>query len=93
MQIEPTTIWSNGQQKTATEFNLKIVHDDLHASATLHFELLEAVAIDEDNTRLEPIVSGNLVIDGQDYIDWCAVPDINLWVYNWALGLLNLTAV
>lgn len=89
MQIAPTTIWVNGEQRTATEFNLRIIHDDLSASATLYFELIDA----GDDSPAEVLASGNLLIEGQDYIDWCAVPDINQWVYDWAIGLLNLTAV
>ncbi len=95
MQIAPTQIWINGTQRTATQFDLRIIHDDLQSKATLYFELLEDGGANDEGEALPAVMlaSGNLVIEGDDYVNWSAEVDINLWVYNWALGLLNLTAV
>lgn len=90
MQIAPITIWNNGTAKTATIFLMRIVHDDLSSNATLYYELLEAGQADAPDIAL---ASGNLHIDGAEYLEWNCVPDINLWIYDWALTQLNLTTV
>lgn len=82
-QIQPLTLWVNGQQQTATLFNLIIINDNLLNSATFYYQLLNA-----DATKL---ADGNLTIAEPDYDVWGSSADINLAAYQWAATQLNIT--
>ena len=82
-QIQPISIWVNGQQQTATLFSMYIVNDNLLNSATFNYQLLDA-----DATSL---ISGNLTMGEPDYDVWGSSGDINLAAYQWAATELNIT--
>jgi hypothetical protein len=82
-QIQPIQIWVNGQQQTATLFNLIIINDNLLNSATFYWQLLDA-----DSSKL---ADGNLTMGEPDYDVWGASSDINLAAYEWAATKLNIT--
>lgn len=82
-QIQPLTLWVDGQQKVATEFNLNIIYDNLYNSATFYWTLL-----DENTTKL---ADGNLSIVEPDYSVWGSSADINQAAYEWAATQLNIT--
>jgi len=82
-QIQPITLWVNGQQQTATLFNLIIINDNLLNSATFYWQLLDA-----DASKLQ---DGNLTMGEPDYDIWGSSADINLAAYEWAASKLNIT--
>ena len=82
-QIQPFQIWVNGSLKTATLLNAYIIYDNLSDSAQFYWSLC-----DED---LAQLAQGNLTMQGQDYIDWNANPDINEDAYIWIAAQLGLT--
>ena len=82
-QIQPITLWVNGQQVTATLFNLIIINDNLLNSATFYWQLLDA-----DAGKLQ---DGNLSMGEPDYDVWGSSADINLAAYEWAASKLNIT--
>jgi len=82
-QIQPLTLWVNGQQKTATLFSLIIINDNLLDSATFYWQLLDA-----DSIKLQ---DGNLTMDAADYAVWSSAQDVNLAAYQWAASKLNIT--
>jgi hypothetical protein len=82
-QIQPLTLWVNGQQKTATQFSLIIINDNLVDSATFYWQLLDA-----DSVKLQ---DGNLTMDAADYAVWSSTQDINQSAYDWAANKLNIT--
>jgi hypothetical protein len=84
-QIQPLTLWVNGQQKTATQFSLIIINDNLLNSATFYWQLLDA-----ESVKLQ---DGNLTMDAADYAVWSSAQDINLAAYQWAASKLNITLV
>jgi len=84
-QIQSLTLWVNGQQATATLFNLIIINDNLLNSATFYWQLLDA-----DSVKLQ---DGNLTMGEPDYDVWGASADINLAAYEWAATKLNITLV
>ena len=84
-QIQPISIWVNGQQQTATVFNLIIINDNLLNSATFYWQLLDADA--------SKLVDGNLTMGEPDYDVWGSSADINLAAYQWAATQLNITLV
>jgi hypothetical protein len=82
-QIQPFTLWVNGQQVTATLFNLIIINDYLLNSATFYWQLLDADA--------SKLADGNLTMGEPDYDVWGSSADINLAAYEWAASKLNIT--
>jgi len=86
-QIQPVTIWVNGQTKTGNFLNAYIINDNLLDSATFYWSILDA---DVDGSKL---ADGNLTISGQSYIDWNANPDINDDAYLWISLQLGLTLI
>jgi hypothetical protein len=84
-QIQPFSLWVNGQQVTATLFNLIIINDNLINSATFYWQLLDADA--------SKLADGNLTMGEPDYDVWGASADINLAAYQWAASKLNIILV
>ena len=84
-QIQPFSLWVNGQQVTATLFNLIIINDNLSNSATFYWQLLDADAV--------KLQDGNLTMGEPDYDVWGASADINLAAYEWAASKLNIILV
>jgi len=82
-QIQPITLWVNGQQKTASLFNLIIINDNLLNSATFYWQLLDADA--------SKLADGNLTMGEPDYDVWGSSADINIAAYQWAASQLNIT--
>jgi hypothetical protein len=82
-QIQPFTLWVNGQQQTATLFSLIIINDNLSNSATFYWQLLDA-----DATKL---ADGNLTMVEPQYDQWGTQSDVNQWAYEWAATELNIT--
>lgn len=84
-QIQPVSIWYNGQMVAATIFNLVSISDNLSTSATFYYSLLSA-----EQVRL---AEGNLLMDGFDYEAYSSSPDSNSYAYSWAASKLNVTLV
>jgi hypothetical protein len=84
-QIQPISIWVNGQQQTATLFNLIIINDNLLNSATFYWQLLNSAEI--------KLTDGNLTIGEPDYDVWGSTADVNQAAYDWAASKLNITLV
>jgi hypothetical protein len=84
-QIQPFSLWVNGQQITATLFNLIIINDNLSNSATFYWQLLDADAV--------KLQDGNLTMGEPDYDVWNSAQDVNLAAYQWAASKLNIILV
>lgn len=81
--IQPLDIWSNGDTKTAVCMKLYISYDDLTATAALVYSLCD---VDGRN-----IYDGQVIFDGQTYINWGSSGDSNNEAYIIAASMLNLT--
>ncbi len=100
-QIQPVSVWKDGQVKTAEQFSLRSIGDDLESSAQFYYELKEADVTTQDSEGNDVVTSGsvvavgNLGMSGQDYTDWGSQSgvDINAWAYDWAASQLSLTIV
>lgn len=100
-QIQPVSVWKDGQVKTAEQFVLRSIGDDLATSAQFYYELKEADVTTQDAEGNDVVSSGavvavgNLGMSGQDYSDWGAQSgvDINTWAYQWAADQLNVVLV
>ncbi len=84
-QIQPFSLWVNGQQQTATLFNLIIINDNLSNSATFYWQLLDSAEI--------KLADGNLTMGEPTYDQWGTSSDVNQWAYEWAATELNITLV
>lgn len=90
-QIQPITIWVNGQQQTATLFSLTIINDNLLNSATFYWQLFSVEQTQDLNNTQKQVADGNLTMGEPDYDVWGASADINLAAYQWAATQLNIT--
>jgi hypothetical protein len=84
-QIQPVSIWYNGQMIQATIFNMVSISDNLSTSATFYYQLFSSTNIQ--------LADGNLTMDGFDYQAYSTSPDSNYYAYSWGAGKLNLTLV
>ena len=81
--IQPVTIWFNGQLETATKLDVVIVYDDLATKADFRYTLYTA--------DLLGLASDRLTISGEEYLIWGSTVDVNLSAYEWVAFQLNLT--
>ena len=84
-QIQPVSIWYNGNQVEATKLNAYVVSDNLLDTATFYYGLISA-----DNIQL---TQGNLSMTGFDYEAYNTSPDANEYAYNWVATSLNITLI
>ena len=92
-QIQPVTTWYQGSEHQANVFSLYSDGDNLIDSATFKYQLIELIIISPDEQYSQTQISGQLSINGADYIQWDAETDANAWIYNWACTQLNLTLI
>jgi|688.fasta_scaffold2437831_1 hypothetical protein len=90
-QIQPITIWVNGQQQTASLFNLVIINDNLLNSATFYWQLLSSTQAEDSNLQTSKLADGNLTMIEPQYDQWGTSSDVNQWAYEWAATQLNIT--
>jgi hypothetical protein len=81
--IQPKQVFFNGIETDATQFNLRIINDNLFDSAVFYYQLFDV--------NSTPLVSGNLTMTNPDYDLWNGVSDINYSAYQWAATKLNIT--
>lgn len=70
--ISPIQIWVNGQNKTASILDARIINDDLASSCTFYWELKEAST--EENAG-QQLANGNVSMSGDDYLNWDGTND------------------
>jgi len=84
-QIQPVSIWYNGQFIQATIFNMVSTSDNLSTNCNFYCQLLTS-----DNLVL---TQTNLLMTGFDYDAYSSSPDSNAYAYQWGATQLNLTLV
>jgi hypothetical protein len=91
-QIKPFIIWNNGEQKTASILTAKISADNLESYCSFFYELCEGGQGTEEMPLIQGmnLVSGNLLMNGQDYLDW---DNSNEAAYVYIAKKLNLTLI
>ena len=92
-KIQPVQIWVGGQLKSASWLSARSIFDDLSSSAQFYY-YLSADSDDVENPGAgQQLADGNLSMDGEDYQNWDASPDINEAAYVWIAGKLSLSLV
>jgi hypothetical protein len=89
--IQPISTWYQGATHQANVFSLYSTGDNLIDSATFKYQLIELIIISPEEQNSQTLVSGEIAINGQDYIDWDTSVSANEWIYNWAANKLGLT--
>ena len=84
-QIQPVSIWYNGQMVQATIFNMASISDNLSTEATFYYALYV-------NANFQ-VANGNLTMTGADYIAYSTSTTANDYAYEWGATQLNLTLV
>jgi len=84
-QIQPVSIWYNGQMIQATIFNMTSISDNLNTECKFYYQLLS-------NTNIQ-LAEGNLTMTGFDYNAYSTSPDSNAYAYQWGATQLNLTLI
>jgi hypothetical protein len=105
-QIQPITTWFQGAEHEANIFTLYSDGDNLIDSASFKYQLIEEIIIPEheeivdgivviipEQINSQSLITAQLSINGQDYIDWDSSVSANEWIYNWAAEKLDLTIV
>lgn len=92
-EIQPVTTWYKGAEHQANIFTLYSTGDNLIDAATFRYQLIELIVIDQDNQTSQTLLSDELSINGQDYINWDSSVSANEWIYNWAADKLGLTII
>jgi len=90
-QIQPVSIWDNGQIYEAKILDAYVIKDDLSTFSIFWWGLFSEGT--EPGTKGTQVSQGNLTMNGQDYIDWNTNPDINDDAYTWIAAQLNLTII
>jgi hypothetical protein len=81
--IQPLDIWSAGETKTADCIRLYISYDDLATRAAFQYALCDVDGV--------TIYEGQILIEGQTYLDWGSSGDSNNEAYTIAAAQLNIT--
>jgi hypothetical protein len=81
MKIQPVQSWQNGQQKEATEFELRIVSDNLSTSAVFYYSLSTAEVNHMETRVITPeIPAWDEPVVGGDPIHHEAIPEVTIEV-------------
>jgi hypothetical protein len=91
-QIEPITIWKNGESQEANLLNAYIINDNLESSCAFYYSLNAS----GEGTEAMPLVigqtlaEGNIAMTGEDYLAW---DNSNEAAYVYIAEKLNLTLI
>jgi hypothetical protein len=83
--IQPITIWKDGESLQATIFKMYISYDNLESAATFQYDLCD--------DQSKSLISGNMSIGGDDYINWSSSLDSNNDAYQYGATVLNLVII
>jgi len=85
--IQSVNIWVNGEIEIGTKLQVSGAGDDYSSRAVSNYKIY-----DDD---MQIIAEGNIIIEGEDYINWGNLPamSINEWIYNWVAQKLNLVII
>ena len=91
-QIEPISIWKNGESQEANLLNAYIINDNLQSSCSFYYQLCAS----GEGTEAMPLVigqtlaEGNVTMSGDDYLAWDGSND---YAFSYIATKLNLTLI
>jgi hypothetical protein len=87
-QIEPVTIWKNGESQEATILNAYIINDNLATSCSFYYQLCSSS--EQPDSIGQTLAEGNVTMDGENYSLWNGD---NNDAYSYIAAELNLTLI
>ena len=89
-QIEPLSIWKNGQSQSANIINAYIINDNLETSCTFYYQLCEGGQGTEEMPLVQgsTLADGNVSMTGENYLAWDGSND---YAFTYIAEQLNLT--
>jgi len=90
--IQPITIWANGEAKQGNYIQASIVNDNLSDYAQFYWQISSVSGTGEDQQK-QSLAQGNTSISGAAYDAWGQSDDINLAAYEYICNELNLTLI
>ena len=84
-QIEPITIWKNGESQEANLLVAYIINDNLESSCTFYYQLCSSG--EQPDTIGQSLADGNVTMSGDDYLNW---DNSNDAAYSYIAEKLNL---
>jgi hypothetical protein len=87
-QIEPITIWKNGESQAANILNAYIINDNLESSCTFYYQLCSSS--EQPDTIGQSLADGNVTMSGENYLLWNGD---NNDAYSYIASELNLTLI
>jgi hypothetical protein len=90
-QIQPVSVWFNGEELIAQYLDSYITKDNLSDFASFWWGIYTEGS--EPGKPGVQVAQGNLTMNGQTYLDWNANPDINDDAYLWIAAELSLTII
>jgi hypothetical protein len=85
IQINATFIWNNGIESVAKYLDAQCIQDNLETAAKFYYTLLDI--------NYNTLISGNVTINGDQYIQWLANDFSTNWIMNYIAAQLNLTQI
>ena len=91
-QIEPISIWKNGESQEANLLNAYIINDNLATSCSFYYQLCSSA----EGTEAMPLVigqtlaEGNVTMSGDEYLAWDGSND---YAFSYIATKLNLTLI
>jgi hypothetical protein len=91
-QIEPITIWKNGESQAANILNAYIINDNLESSCTFYYQLCSSSEPTEETPLVigQTLADGNVTMSGENYLLWNGD---NNDAYSYIAAELNLTLI
>ena len=90
-QIQPVSIWKNGQSLTASVLDAIIINDNLSNSCTFYWMLKEADSVvDEQTIAGQVLADGNATMSGDDYDGWDGSND---YAFEYIAAQINVTII
>lgn len=91
-QIEPITIWKNGESQEANLLNAYIINDNLQSSCSFYYSLCASGEGTEEMPLIigQTLAKGNITMSGEDYLAW---DNSNQQAYEYIAKELNLTLI
>ena len=91
-QIQPITIWKNGESQEANLLNAYIVNDNLESSCSFYYSLNAGGEGTEEMPLIigQTLAEGNITMSGEDYLAW---DNSNEAAYEYIAEKLNLILI
>ena len=91
-QIEPVTIWKNGESQEANLLNAYIINDNLESSCSFYYQLCSSGQGTEAMSLIigQTLADGNVTMDGENYLAWDGSND---YAFSYIAEKLNLTLI